>query len=281
MNRLYGLNSRMSDKSRNLFIAAISECLSNEVRPSSNACHILIPQLVSLLQNECNEFVINQICRCIVYLCSTSSSCIKAFIDYGVKARLTHLLTHQHEMAVTAALRAIRSLVLPKAPTNQSNFNPALVKQQPVTFRNHDSSERLSSVDSPREPSSLKKRATAVGNPKVNRSVDKRSSPSRYFSPNSTLAKQEEEIKDWTVTPLTSRISEKSYIKVCELDMITCQNVEMFKASEEDTNDREAEAGSAIIGQVGLRCIHCGRSPFAKAQFSTVYPGKSRRVSRL
>lgn len=59
-----------------------------------------------------------------------------------------------------------------------------------------------------------------------------------------------------------------------ELEDMICQNVEFFEATREVTVQKmEFEAvGSTRTRQVGLRCIHCGQTPFVKSCFSTVFP---------
>ena len=57
------------------------------------------------------------------------------------------------------------------------------------------------------------------------------------------------------------------------LDIIICQNVEVFQASSSDVSDHETYGGMSVnSGQIGLRCIHCARTPFAKADYSAVFP---------
>lgn len=59
------------------------------------------------------------------------------------------------------------------------------------------------------------------------------------------------------------------------LDVITCQNAEMFQASAADVADHESSISggmSVTVGQIGFRCIHCAKSPFAKAEFSSIFP---------
>ena len=62
--------------------------------------------------------------------------------------------------------------------------------------------------------------------------------------------------------------------KISSLDLITCQNVEVFKASAGDVADHQGSSGMTVNkGQVGFRCIHCSKNPFAKAEYSSVFPG--------
>ncbi len=62
--------------------------------------------------------------------------------------------------------------------------------------------------------------------------------------------------------------------KLSPLDGITCQNVEVFKASAGDVADHEGSSGMIVNkGQIGFRCIHCAKTPFAKAEYSSVFPG--------
>ena len=64
------------------------------------------------------------------------------------------------------------------------------------------------------------------------------------------------------------------------LDVITCQNVEVFKASAADVADHEGSSGMTVHkGQMGFRCIHCAKNPFAKAEYSAVFPGSLGRVA--
>jgi len=61
-----------------------------------------------------------------------------------------------------------------------------------------------------------------------------------------------------------------------ELDYLLCRNVEVFRASEEDVRDSSYVEGgcgtAAVVGQVGLRCMHCSSSPLATAGYATVFP---------
>jgi len=64
------------------------------------------------------------------------------------------------------------------------------------------------------------------------------------------------------------------------LDIATCQNVEMFQASSSDVADHDASGGMSVNpGQIGLRCIHCTKTPFAKAEYSAVFPAAIGRVA--
>ncbi len=266
----------MSDSSRRVIIEAITECFNDETRPSPKVFEILIPQFVDLLKTECNEFVINEVCKGILYVCPGNYAYIKAFIENGMKVRLTHLLTHQHEMVVTAALRAIRCLVLPKDHPNQ----------QPSTTTLDHSANSRQVIDSDSRGSNVVDKSLTSGvmqcvtnhycSPVIKTTLKacKDARRGQNVIAESVSMRHQESTEEWVLSPLTSTTQTQTYMGLSELDLITCQNVEMFTASEEDTNDREAEAGSAIIGQVGLRCKNCGKSPFAKAQFSIVYPGK-------
>ena len=80
--------------------------------------------------------------------------------------------------------------------------------------------------------------------------------------------------RDWSI-PLWTRLQTKSY-DLSKIDLIICENIELFKETLKDHSDAEsnfAETGLAYEGQIGLRCIHCGQMPFARAHFSIVYPG--------
>jgi len=57
-----------------------------------------------------------------------------------------------------------------------------------------------------------------------------------------------------------------------EFDFLLCRQVEVFAVSQEDMKDNTFTEGT-VIGQVGLRCIHCSRSPLATAGYATVFPG--------
>ena len=78
----------------------------------------------------------------------------------------------------------------------------------------------------------------------------------------------------WKISPLMSSIDGSSD-EIQDIDILVCQNVEMFKASKEDISTCSSE-GALILGQIGLRCMHCGTSPFTRAKFSTVFPGKNK-----
>lgn len=62
---------------------------------------------------------------------------------------------------------------------------------------------------------------------------------------------------------------------IAPLDVLTCQNVEMFQATAADVADHESSTSggmSVTVGQIGFRCIHCAKSPFAKAELSSIFP---------
>jgi len=82
----------------------------------------------------------------------------------------------------------------------------------------------------------------------------------------------------WLVSPLIHPMNQESRGNLNEIDLLICQSVELFEATKDDADDRETEAGLGFVGQIGIRCIHCGQSPFARAQFSIVYPGKTTDV---
>ena len=59
-------------------------------------------------------------------------------------------------------------------------------------------------------------------------------------------------------------------------DSIACQNIELFEATPEHAADDDANrtgGTTVVVGQLGLRCIHCARSPLSTASYSTVFPG--------
>jgi hypothetical protein len=95
-------------------------------------------------------------------------------------------------------------------------------------------------------------------------------SPIRTFTSPKRLKKMPTGIDAWKISPLMSH-AEASTDKILDLDVLVCQNVEMFRTSE--GGDRKS-SGSLNIDKVGLRCIHCEKSPFARAEYSTVFPGK-------
>jgi len=67
-----------------------------------------------------------------------------------------------------------------------------------------------------------------------------------------------------------------------QLDVFTCNNVEMFEASSSDVADHDANFSGGMnvnAGQIGLRCIHCAKSPFAKAEYSAVFPAAVAKVA--
>ena len=246
----------MNEDSRGIFIESIATCLTPKMRPSLDSQDPFIHQFAALLQkDDIDDMIIIEICKAIVYLCEENSPYIKPFIDNGTKNRLLHMLTHKNESVIAAALRALRSLILPKQPHIASNGND--LNSPP---RNpSDSPSRVPSVSH-----------DAVENLKSNDCFQGKPSVSRREEPK----ERKEELKEWLVSPLTGVMHTQHYTNLLELDFITCQNVEMFRATKDDANDREKEAGAAIAGQIGLRCIHCGLSPFARAHFSTVYPGE-------
>jgi hypothetical protein len=232
----------MSDLSYRIFIEAISVFCSCDTRPLQDVCATLIPQLAGLLQKESDERVVDEVSKVIIYLCANNTLCIKAFIHHGTKTRLMYLLTHKSEVIIAASLRVLRCLVLPKVSLDQDRVNP---------------SEEV-------EEAAISLPVSREANQNLVTSV----------KPNHVKLTKRDKAKGWSAIPMIDPTSSQASTNLCDLDLIICQNVEIFKATIDDANDREKEAGTAIVGQVGLRCIHCGLSPFARAQFSTVYPGK-------
>jgi len=55
-------------------------------------------------------------------------------------------------------------------------------------------------------------------------------------------------------------------------DFLLCRQAEVFAVSQEDMKDNTFTNGT-VIGQVGLQCIHCSRSPLATAGHATVFLG--------
>jgi len=96
------------------------------------------------------------------------------------------------------------------------------------------------------------------------------------LSPSHRACTQKLSRDEWKICPLIPSMLISEYSQgMTDVDILVCQNVEMFRASEEDVTARQTEAaGAFIVGQVGLRCVHCRLTPFTKAQFSTVFPGK-------
>ncbi len=241
--RLSHLKPSMSDESRSIFAEAISTFYSHKTLPDTSTISTFAPQLVELLHNETGTCLINEICKSLTYLCTDNSPSMKIFIEHGMKNRLMHLLTHQDEVTVTAALRALRCLVLPKTSRNQGHETPGIEAE--------------------------------VAETTMSTSIDRGAAQDHAIqsSESNDDPIEKTETKEWMVLPLSKVLDPYNSQHLSEVDFIACQNVEIFQATSEDTNDREKEAGAAIQGQIGLRCIHCGPSPFARAQFSSVYPG--------
>jgi len=66
-----------------------------------------------------------------------------------------------------------------------------------------------------------------------------------------------------------------------EFEVMICENVEFFQVTGAEETDHEMEfesVGSTRAEHAGLRCIHCGQTPFVVAYFSTVFP---RRISSI
>lgn len=81
----------------------------------------------------------------------------------------------------------------------------------------------------------------------------------------------------WRVSPLMPS-TESSYDQMAQVDILVCQNVELFMASEQDiasqnTTDNTGH-GNIAVGQVGIRCIHCATHSEANVQCATIFPGK-------
>jgi len=233
------LDQSTTEQSRKTFLDTISVFSSFSVHPDLSVVIPGIPGIINLMKPESDESVIIETCKVVSYLCANVASCVKIFLQCGLKSNLMLLLSHRNEEVVTSALRTLRSLV----PLN----DPAALGQvcQESKSDLHEES--------------------------VQQEIENISTLSEEL--NDSCSEQENDDKEWLISPLTNAICRTIQEKMYEKDLIACQNIEMFKATEDDTVDRATEAGAVIIGQVGIRCIHCGVSPFARAQFSTVYPG--------
>lgn len=93
-------------------------------------------------------------------------------------------------------------------------------------------------------------------------------STQHHQGPSKTSGHESRSFQPFNFMPNTEHPPEK----LSPLDVITCQNVEVFKATAGDVADHE---GTVTVnkGQVGFRCIHCAKNPFAKAEYSSVFPG--------
>jgi len=80
--------------------------------------------------------------------------------------------------------------------------------------------------------------------------------------------------KEWTLSPMMSAELVAQYSsEMPEIDIVVCQNVELFKASEQDVSSMAMMLGVSIVAsQVGIRCRHCSKTPFASDKI--VFPGK-------
>lgn len=95
--------------------------------------------------------------------------------------------------------------------------------------------------------------------------------PTASFSP----PQKKQPDQQWNLSPLLGNAyAIDAPGDMLKVDILTCRNVEMFKSVEDTEGNQEREFGAFFKGQIGIRCMHCGLSPFATAQFSTVYPGK-------
>jgi hypothetical protein len=113
------------------------------------------------------------------------------------------------------------------------------------------------------------RKRTRPGSPK-NLPYDHSNHDHRASSQKSQLISTEKRFKPCIFMP----ISEQPPNNISQLDIITCQHVEVFKASAADVADNEgAGVMSVHKGQVGFRCIHCTKNPFVKAEYSSVFPG--------
>lgn len=247
--RLKILDASTLDTSRQVISETIAEFFVLTTKPSNHSLTHLARQFSELLGDSklVGENAINEVCKAIVFICVDDGPCIKALIDSGVKTCLMKLLTHQSEIVVASALRALRCLVLPKITPSWEQV-PSTTEA--ITVRSPSPSHR---------------------------GINQEPHHNHHFEAlkySEFEVSKDTEGKDWLVSPLLAPMQRQGYVNLCELDFITCHNVEMFRATSEDADDREKDAGAAIVGQVGIRCIHCGVSPFARTQFSTVYPGE-------
>lgn len=101
-------------------------------------------------------------------------------------------------------------------------------------------------------------------------------SPSRTFSSpkKQKMTPKVPTTEQWKISPLMSN-GEDYTDKVQDLDILVCQNIEMFRASQGVDG---TTTGALNSEKVGLRCIHCEKSPFARAEYSTVFPGKQNGI---
>eukprot|EP00557_Chaetoceros_sp_GSL56_P009684 CAMPEP_0176477834 /NCGR_PEP_ID=MMETSP0200_2-20121128/853_1 /TAXON_ID=947934 /ORGANISM="Chaetoceros sp., Strain GSL56" /LENGTH=1011 /DNA_ID=CAMNT_0017873709 /DNA_START=329 /DNA_END=3364 /DNA_ORIENTATION=+ len=81
--------------------------------------------------------------------------------------------------------------------------------------------------------------------------------------------------EQWRVSPLMS-LSQSSYNQMAQVDILVCQNVEMFTASEQEVTSLNmmdhSRHGNVAVGQIGFRCIHCATNLEANLQCASIFP---------
>jgi hypothetical protein len=56
-------------------------------------------------------------------------------------------------------------------------------------------------------------------------------------------------------------------------DAVACQNLELFEATQEHMGERDASGSTEVIpGQVGIRCMHCVRTPLSAVDNRMIFP---------
>jgi len=100
--------------------------------------------------------------------------------------------------------------------------------------------------------------------------VDQKQTRQQQQMPSMKPPVNESRFKPFLFLPSSSRPPEK----LSPADVLTCQNVEVYKASAADVADHEGSGGMIVNkGQLGFRCVHCAKNPFAKAEYASVFPG--------
>lgn len=84
------------------------------------------------------------------------------------------------------------------------------------------------------------------------------------------------------VSPMVLAQSSDANI-LSEEELALCSNIEIFAASHSDipesTHTEQPKGSASFLGQVGLQCLHCARSPLTTEPHSVIFPGSIRDMS--
>ena len=180
--------------------------------------------------------------------------------------KFMELLNHENNDKITIEICKIMSYLAMDRPTLVQTFLDAGAKPRLLQLLTHHDENVVTGA---------LRVIRYLLRPKVNSPEDDIiNPPNSSCSPPKSLQRKQPD-QQWNISPLLGNVyAIDTPGDMLNVDILTCRNVEMFKASEGTEGNQEREYGALFKGQIGIRCMHCGLSPFATAQFSTVYPGK-------